>query len=145
MTESIQRTVAAALIFALFGFSGCADTPKKTGDSAPEQSPPPSVAMQFPNVPLPKGIELDRGKTFIYESGSGNIKVGRLVFSVWNKAEDVVDYFRTEMVQNGWTPLQIVEHDTRTMLYQRKGQVCTVSVTPSHLGKTHIEIQIGPK
>ena len=101
--------------------------------------------MQFPHVPIPKGIDLDRGKTFIYESGTGDIKVGRLVFSVWNRAEDVVDYFRTEMVQNGWTPLQIVEFDTRTMLYERKGQVCTVLVTPSSLGKTQIEIQIGPK
>lgn len=145
MTEPMKYTFALVFAVALAGLAGCGGTPEKATGPAPEQMPPPSVAMQFPNVPIPKGIELDRGKTFIYESGSGDIKVGRLVFSVWNKAEDVVDYFRTEMVQNGWTPLQIVEHDTRTMLYERTGQVCTVSVTPSSLGKTHIEIQVGPK
>jgi len=141
-----MKHLAATLIaLVLTGLAGCADKPKKANGPVPREVPPASVAMQFPHVPIPKGIDLDRGKTFIYESGTGDIKVGRLVFSVWNRAEDVVDYFRTEMVQNGWTPLQIVEFDTRTMLYERKGQVCTVLVTPSSLGKTQIEIQIGPK
>ena len=126
------------------GFLGC--TPKayspNTGSNGKE--PPPAIAIQFSSIPLPDGIELDRDKTFIYESGSGAVKVGRLSFSLWNRAGEVVEYFRNEMPGRGWQSIRIVEHDTTIMLYEQENEVCTIIVEPA-LGKTQIEIQIGPK
>ena len=146
MTKHTKRIIFVLFVIALAGLTGCAGTPKKAGEpTTPEtEPPPPFVALQFPSIPIPKGTELDRDKTFIYESGSGEVKVGRLVFSVWNKPQEVVDYFREEMSKNGWKLLRTIEHTETILLYERKGEVATVMIDSS-LGKTYIEIQIGPK
>lgn len=146
MTKHTQRIIFVLFVIALAGLTGCAGTPKKAGGppSTEKEPPPPTVALQFPSIPIPKGTELDRDKTFIYESGSGKVKVGRLVFSVWNKYQEVVDYFRDEMVNNGWKLLRTIEHTETILLYERRGKVATV-IIQSSLGKTYIEIQIGPK
>lgn len=146
MTKHTKRIILILFAITLGGWVGCAQSPKKAGSppSAEKEPPPPAVALQFPSIPIPKGTELDRDKTFIYESGSGKVKVGRLVFSVWNKTQDVVDYFREEMVKNGWKSVRTMEHTDTILLYERKGKVATIIIKHS-MGKTHIEIQIGPK
>ena len=123
-------------------FLGCASTASNT-DSDGKKLPPP-IAIQFSSIPLPDGIELNRNKTFIYESGSGAVKVGRLSFSLWNRVGEVVEYFRNEMPSRGWQLVRVIEHDVTVMLYEMEGDVCTIIVEPT-LGKTQIEIQIGPK
>ena len=140
----IPFTLFLALAAMASGFWGCAPkaySPKTDRDG--KELPPP-IALQFSNIPLPEGVELNRDKTFIYESGSGDVKVGRLSFSLWNRAGDVVEYFRNEMPGRGWQSIRIIEHDVTIMLYEMENEVCTVIVEPS-MGKTKIEIQIGPK
>jgi len=131
--------LALAVVFLTLG---CART--QTKQTAPPKEKPPPLALQFANIPIPDGFSLDREKTFIYESGSGSVKVGRLYFSVWNKVEDVVEYFRNEMPPKGWTSIRIIEHQVTVMLYETETELCTVIVEPS-IGKTKIEIQVGPK
>ncbi len=126
------------------GFLGCAKTTYSPNSDGEGQAPPPPIAMQFSSIPLPDGVELNRDKTFIYESGSGTVKVGRLSFSLWNSADEVVEYFRNEMPSRVWQSIRIVEHDITIMLYEMDNEVCTIIVEPS-FGKTKIEIQIGPK
>ena len=124
---------------------GCAKAPPMNPPADPAQGVPQRpLTLQFSNIPIPSGFTLDREKTFIYESGSGNVKVGRLHFSVWNPVEEVVEYFRNEMGQKGWRPIRIIEHKVTVMMYETDTELATVIVQPS-LGKTQIEIQVGPK
>ncbi len=126
------------------GFLGCTPKAYSPNTGSDGKKLPPPIAMQFSSIPLPDGVELDRDKTFIYESGSGTVKVGRLSFSLWNRAGEVVEYFRNEMPGRGWQLIRVVEHDVTVMLYEKESDVCTIMVEPT-LGKTQIEIQIGPK
>jgi len=144
----IKPRVSLIIIMALTvmgsGILGCSKksySPNSGGEGKP---PPPPIALQFASIPLPDKVELDRDKTFIYESGSGAVKVGRLSFSLWNRADEVVEFFRNEMPGRGWQSIRIIEHEVTIMLYEMENDVCTIIVEPS-LGKTKIEIQIGPK
>jgi hypothetical protein len=111
----------------------------RTGEAAVS-----NIGTRFANVPIPPGFDLDRSKSFIYESGSGNVKVGKLYLKGWNSAEEVIEFFRNEMVAKGWTSISIMEQNTTVMMYEQETQVCTIMVEPS-LGKTHVQINVGPK
>jgi len=129
--------------FALFVMTGCALTPDSE-DSADSEAGFSEVALPFTDVPIPSGFSADRSKSFVYESGSGSIKVGRLYYSGWHDSQDVVNYYHNAMVNKGWKMVNAMEHDGMILNYEKKTRVCTVIVTDALL-KTHLEIQVGPK
>jgi hypothetical protein len=99
---------------------------------------------RFPDVPFPQKFKFDRDKSFVYETGSGGVKVGRLFFSGWARLDDAVSFYHNEMINKGWTLVRAIEHEGIMMLYDKKGWVCTIILTAS-LGQANVEIQVGPK
>lgn len=133
--------LTASLIF--FSLGGCAGGKKtlKSDDSSAKFS---DVAYPFTDVPIPSGFKADRDKSFVYESGSGSVKVGRLYYSGWHDGQEVVNYYQNAMLNNGWKMVNAMEHAGMILNYEKEGWVCTVIITEAIL-KTHLEIQIGPK
>lgn len=131
-----------ASIFIL-SLGGCAGTKKGAGspDSTAQFS---DVAYPFTDVPIPSGFKADRDNSFVYESGSGSVKVGRLYYSGWHGAQEVVSYYQNAMINKGWKMINAMEHAGMILNYEKEGWVCTVIVTEA-LVKTNLEIQIGPK
>ncbi len=133
------------IIIAPLVFWGCSKRKQtQTQPSTTNTQAPPPLAIQFSNIPIPKNYSLDRDRTFIYESGSGNVKVGRLYFYVKSSSEDLVEFYRNEMLQKGWKLIRIIEHDGTVMLYENPKELCTVIVSHS-FAKTRAEVQVGPK
>ena len=139
--QLLATLIVASLI--IFTLAGCAGT-KKTKNSAAENANFKGVAYPFTDVPVPSGFNANRSKSFVYESGSGSIKVGRMYYSGWNGPQEVVNYYQNAMINKGWKMINAMEHDGMILNYEKKGWVCTVIVTEPML-KTHLEIQIGPK
>lgn len=135
--------------FALFVMTGCALTQDATdsadsGGSAGPGAEVITLAHPFSDVPIPSGFSADRAKSFVYESGSGDVKVGRLYYSGWHDSQDVVNYYYNAMINKGWKMVNSMEHDGIILNYEKETRVCTVIVTDA-LIKTHLEIQVGPK
>jgi len=143
MDKQICNLIIITASFALFVMAGCASSPD-AGDSADAGAGFSEVALPFTDVPIPSGFSADRSKSFVYESGSGSIKVGRLYYSGWHDSQDVVNYYHNAMVNKGWKMVNAMEHDGMILNYEKKTRVCTVIVTDALL-KTHLEIQVGPK
>lgn len=135
--------------FALFVMTGCAliqDTPDSS-DSASSAGPGAeaiALAHPFSDVPIPSGFSANRAKSFVYESGSGDVKVGRLYYSGWHNSQAVVNYYHNAMVNKGWRMVNSMEHDGMILNYEKETRVCTVIVKDALL-KTQLEIQVGPK
>lgn len=129
--------------FALLVMTGCSSTPD-SGDSSGSAAEFSEVAHPFTDVPIPSGFDADRSKSFVYESGSGSIKVGRLYYSGWHGSQEVVNYYHNAMINKGWKMVNAMEHDGMILNYEKKTRVCTVIVTDALL-KTNLEIQVGPK
>ena len=127
--------------FALLAMTGCSLFTPDPEDSVAEIT---DVAHPFTDVPIPSGFDADRSKSFVYESGTGNIKVGRLYYSGWHDSQEVVNYYHNAMINKGWKMVNAMEHDGMILNYQKKTRVCTIIVTDALL-KTHLEIQVGPK
>lgn len=132
-----------ATSFALFVMAGCASTPD-SGDSTDPEAKFSNVAHPFTDVPIPAGFKADRSQSFVYESGSGSVKVGRLYYSGWHGSQEVVNYYHNAMINKGWKMVNSMEHDGMILNYEKETRVCTVIVTEA-LIKTHLEIQVGPK
>ncbi len=132
-------------VWMIFLFSACAPLePSGTPEATGPGETPSNLAVRFANIPIPPGFDLDHSKSFIYESGSGSVKVGRLLLTGWNSADEVIEYFRNEMVSKGWQAVSIMEQKSTLMVYEQEDQVCTIMVEPS-MGKTRVQINVGPK
>jgi hypothetical protein len=138
-----NRVIVFATFIALITMTGCATT-SDSEDTADSQAGFSEVAHPFTDVPIPSGFSPDRANSFVYESGSGAVKVGRLYYSGWHDSQDVVNYYHNAMVNNGWKMINAMEHDGMILNYEKQTKVCTVIVTDA-LMKTNLEIQVGPK
>ena len=149
MSECLKIIRVSLALTIVLSISGClpllppgedGEVDPSTGLSISKDAYPLS---RFTDIPVPSRFRYDRSKSFIYESGSGTIKVGRLFFKGWAEQNSVVNFFQNEMLNNGWTLVRVIEHDGTMLLYEKEARVCTINIT-STLGQTSVEIQIGP-
>ena len=142
-----RRTIV--FLFILIFFSGCATWDSwNIGLDEKSAPPPPPVtetAHPFEDIPIPSGFSRDNDKSWIYESGSGTVKVGRLFFSGWENMDHVLPFYQNEMLNKGWTLVNSIKTEKNQILnYEKEGSVSTIMLR-SRLMTTFIEIQVGPK
>ena len=140
--------VKRLFLFLLFGAwllnAGCAALEKMNVTKPPLPPPPPKMVYPFSDIPYPQGYAFDSSKSFIYEAGSGTVKVGRFIYSGWSDFNGVVNFYQNEMINKGWNLVNAIKHETTILNYQKEGWVCTLMIK-SKLGQVFIEIQAGPK
>ena len=141
------KSVALSL-FSLLFFYGCAewDLGLGTKDDGPPPSPPVlETAYPFSDIPIPSGFSRDDSKSFIYESGSGTVKVAKIVFSGWENLEKVITFYQNEMLNKGWTLVNSIKHKNYILNYEKEGGWAATVILHPNYGRTIIEIQAGPK
>ena len=144
-----KKSYLSVWIFCLlFMFSGCASLQESIDNFGIEEPPPlpdpVNLAYPFTDLPIPKGFDRDHARSFVYESGSGTIKVGRLFFSGWGNMEKIMSFYQSEMVNHGWKLINAMEHDGTILNYKKEGWISTV-VIRSKWGTTKIKIVVGPQ
>ena len=70
--------------------------------------------------------------------------MGRLHLTGWGGPDDVIMFYRNEMIKKSWKLIRVTEQEATVMLYEQDGQICTVVIVKS-FGKTSVDIQFGPK
>jgi hypothetical protein len=131
------QKLLALILLSLILFSGCATW--QSGDESETKD-----FIEFANVPIPSSFTLDSSRSFIYESGSGSVKVGRLFYSGMNSQDETVAYFKTGMLNRGWKPVNTMTYDAGVILnYKREGWSSSLNITSGWF-KTYVEIKIGP-
>ena len=128
-------------------FSGCAEwniglDGKKSSPSRPPQQ---ANAYPFSDIPVPPDFSRNESKSWIYEAGSGNIKVARLFFAGYKKIDHVVIFYQNEMLNKGWALINSIKTEREQIMnFQKEGWVSTIRIE-SNIVSTFIEIQAGPK
>ena len=101
-------------------------------------------ALPFTDVPVPDGFNRDQLKSFVYETGNSEIKMGRLFF-IGNKGlEQTVEFYQNEMINKGWALVNSMASTETILNYRKEGWTCTVVVKPRSFSRSTVEIQIGP-
>ncbi len=101
-------------------------------------------ALPFTDVPVPSGFSRDQLRSFVYETGNNEMKVGRLFFSGNKNLELTVEFYQNEMINKGWALVNSMASTETILNYQKEGWVCTVIIRPRSFNRSIIEIQIGP-
>ena len=128
-------------------FSGCSNLDLGLNKKTSTLPPAPvtvETAYPFSDIPVPFDFKRDISKSFIYESGSGTIKVGRFVYTGWENIEKITTFYKNEMINRGWSLINSIKHENFILNYQKEGWVSTITLH-SNIGRTIIEIQAGPK
>ena len=128
-------------------FSGCAglDIGLDGNKNSPSKPPQQANAYPFSDIPVPVGFSRDESKSWIYESGSGTVKVARLFFSGYKNLDTVVIFYQNEMLNKGWSLVNSIKTEREHLInFQKEGWVCTIKLS-GNIVSTFIEIQAGPK
>lgn len=129
------------IFLSLAFFNGCA------GLDQFDPTPEPAIinnALPFVDVPVPDGFNRDQSKSFIYEAGSNDMKVGRLFFNGDLGLMPTVEFYQNEMVNKGWTLTNSMASTDTILNYRKEGWICTVIIRPRSFNRSIVEIQIGP-
>ena len=129
----------------IFFFFGCAEI--ELNDKNDSLLPPsqPASAYPFTDIPIPPDFSRNDSKSWIYESGSGSLKAGRLFFSGYKNQDQVLTFYQNEMLNKGWAPGTHIKTEKKHILnYEKEGWVSTI-LLQSNILSTFIEIQAGPK
>ena len=128
-------------------FSGCAglDIGLDGKKSSPSKPPQQANAYPFSDIPVPINFSRDESKSWIYESGSGTVKVARLFFSGYKNLDTVVTFYQNGMLNKGWSLVNSIKTEKEHLInFQKEGWVCTIRLS-ENIVSTFIEIQAGPK
>jgi hypothetical protein len=131
------------IFLSLAFFNGCAGL-----DQFEKQVPPKpqtiNNALPFLDVPVPNGFNRDQTKSFVYETASNDMKVGRLFFTGDSGLKLTVEFYRNEMTNKGWTLTNSMASTDTILNYRKEGWICTVIIRPRSFSRSIVEIQIGP-
>ena len=139
LTVYLEIVIILSLVF----LNSCA-TMNQLEDPVPPQPETINNALPFTDVPIPNGFSRDQLKSFVYEAGSNEIKVGRLFFSGNKGLKPTVEFYQNEMINKGWTIINSIASTETILNYQKEGWRCNVIIRPRSFSRSNIEILIGP-
>ena len=113
-------------------------------DPVPPQPETINNALPFTDVPVPNGFNRDQSKSFVYETGNNDMKVGRLFFNGASGLKQTVEFYQNEMINKGWVLVNSMASTDTILNYRKEGWICTVIIRPRSFSRSIVEIQIGP-
>lgn len=92
-------------------------------------APPRAVRSEFEDIPVPKGLTLDQGRTTIIESP--NVKAARLIYKGLIEPVGLATAFRTTLEANGWRFISTTTFSPQgtSQVYEKSGDTLTVQIT----------------
>ena len=132
--------VLAVLLLA----TGCETIKRYTGQEEkplPKGETPNVTYYSFPDIPIPKELELARDRSFVYETS--NLRTGVLVLSGNVDVNSLEQYFRTNMAKNGWRFMNGFKYATVILNYTKEDKAAHIRISRENFS-TWVEIWVGP-
>ncbi|MFC1674753.1 hypothetical protein ACFL1K_02540 [Candidatus Omnitrophota bacterium] len=100
------------------------------------------ILVKFPDIPVPAGFKLVPQDSYSFE-GAG-VRVGMLKYRGRADANQVVNFFKDQMVMYDWRFLNTVEYGQRILNFDREDETCVINIIPR--GRSvDIVFALGPK
>ena len=95
------------------------------------------------SIPLPDNSNYLINKSVII--GEGNKFSGILYLQHEQSADDIVTFYRKNMISDGWSEIGIVRSNFILVNFEKEHRFATIKVTREMFEKSESEITIGPK
>ncbi|GAB4341692.1 MAG: hypothetical protein Kow0099_18580 [Candidatus Abyssubacteria bacterium] len=145
----LKLALTSFLCMALVIMSGCSTIQRNT--AADTEAGGENIATGIPlapdfriaDIPVPAGFEFDREHSFVFQNGV--IDVGSIQYVGKEDITDVAQFYVDEMPRYNWTLLNVAEHQTVTMTFDKPEKACQVLLSPKPVRGTVIHISFYPK
>ncbi|HOC45903.1 MAG: hypothetical protein PHT96_00070 [Syntrophorhabdaceae bacterium] len=123
---------------------GCAMFQKQ--DTADTSSPSKAQGFNqqfygFPDVPIPKEVEMVNERSFVYETPA--FKAGVIVFRGNVDPASLENYFKINMSKNGWRYINSFRYKDTVMNYMKEDRTCNIKISRGAF-QTELEVWVGP-
>lgn len=98
--------------------------------------------FRIPDIPVPAGFTLERDHSFVFQNSM--LDVGKIQYAGKEPITDVGQFYIEEMPRYNWTLINVAEHRTVMMFFDKENKSCQVLLTPKVRG-TEIQISFFPK
>jgi len=131
------------LLFAcILAIEGCASAAKKDNPPINAALVEPQSSTRFSDIPVPAKFKLLSKNSYTFESGS--MRVAVLRYKGWTSVDKIVNFYKEQMLMNGWSLMNIVEYGDHLLNFDREQETCTVLLSPQINGVL-VNIFLGPK
>ena len=102
----------------------------------------PQSVLKFTDVPVPVGLKILPEKSYSFESSG--VRVGVLKFQGKADVDQIVNFYKEQMVMYNWNLLNVVEYGDRLLNFDRENETCVITLLTK--GRTVIiTVSLGPK
>ncbi len=101
-----------------------------------------TAKLRFDDLPVPAGFKLVKNKSFIFQTEG--TRVALLKYSGRAKQQDVLEFYKEQMLLYSWELLNVVEYGKSILNFERGGQSCIVTIEPKG-PKQIVTISVAPK
>ncbi len=95
----------------------------------------------FPDVPVPKEVEIVNERSFVYETPT--FKAGVIVFTGNVDPASLESYYKVNMAKNGWKYINSFRYKDIVLNYAKEDKTCNIKVSRGAF-QTELEIWVGP-
>ena len=132
----------ALMSFGVIALYGCAGGSQKNSMPKEEALLEPQVRLKFSDIPIPMGFRFLAGESYSFESAG--VRVGVLKYQGKANIEQVVSFYKDQMLLYNWNMLNAIEYGERLLNFEREQETCIINLSPkgNHITVT---ISLGPK
>jgi hypothetical protein len=130
----------ATLLF-LAWMPGCAKVLHTTGGGKGESVSPIITVREFPDVPMPKELNLDEKESFLYMAPG--LATGLLVYDGNVDYDSLLRFFNESLTKHGWVIRASLKYPRTMLFYQKANRVCLITMKTMTLN-VHVEIWVAP-
>jgi hypothetical protein len=138
--RAILAVIGLGYLFLLAWVPGCAKT-IHTDETSQEGAPTTVTIREFPDVPIPKELDLDEGESFIY--AVPEMSTGLLVYSGNVDYDSLVKFFDENLTKSGWELRASLKYPRTMFFYQKETRVCLITIKAGTFRK-NVEIWVAP-
>ncbi len=123
---------------------GCAAFQQQPASDTPPPAKTQGFNQQFygfPDVPVPKEVEIINERSFVYETSS--FKAGVIIFSGNVDPASLETYFKINMPKNGWRYVNSFRYKDIVFNYVKDDKTCNIKISRGAF-KTELEVWVGP-
>ena len=95
------------------------------------------------SLPLPDNTKINAGKTIIFGEGSRFTGVLNLIHEI--SQDEIVEFYRVEMRDDGWSEIAIVRSDFVLMNFDKEDRFATIRVNRGLFSNSSSEVTVGMK
>lgn len=139
----LSRYWAIGLLGFLFiAVMGCATTSGKDALPKTDALLEPSNSLKFNDIPVPTGFKFLPKDSYTFENSG--IRVGVLKYQGKADMEQVINFYKNQMLIFNWNLLNIIEYGEGLLNFEREQETCVINLSPKG---NHIIItaSLGPK